>query len=80
MKRIAPFATLAAALLVRLPGIGWGLPPATPQVRASDFRSSYAFDEGDILSGAAKAARQCSGPAILDGPEERHRNRNDVSA
>jgi hypothetical protein len=48
--------TLALALAVRLPGIGWGLPPATQQVRASDFRSSYALDEYDILSGAAKAS------------------------
>lgn len=56
VNRIALFATLAAALLIRLPGIEWGLPPATPQVRASDFRSSYAFDEDDILSGAAKAS------------------------
>jgi hypothetical protein len=47
---------VALALAVRLPGIGWGLPPATQQVRASDFRSSYAFDEDDILSGAAKAS------------------------
>ena len=49
------FGTLAVALLLRLPGIEWGLPPATPEVRASNIRSSYAFDEGDILSGAAKA-------------------------
>jgi hypothetical protein len=55
MRRFFLFATLAAALLLRLPGIEWGLPPATPQVVASDFRSSYAFDEDDILSGAAKA-------------------------
>src|SRR5258708_23115132 len=55
MRRIYLFATLAVALLLRLPGIEWGLPPATPHVVASDFRSSYAFDEDDILSGAAKA-------------------------
>src|SRR5438034_181907 len=55
MRRLCLFATLAAALLLRLPGIEWGLPPATPQVVASDFRSSYAFDEDDILSGVAKA-------------------------
>jgi Dolichyl-phosphate-mannose-protein mannosyltransferase len=46
---------LAVALLLRLPGIAWGLPPVTPQVRQSDLRSSYAFDEDDILSGVAKA-------------------------
>lgn len=56
MKWLPFSATLALALAVRLPGIGWGLPPATQQVRASDFRSSYAFDEDDILSGAAKAS------------------------
>jgi hypothetical protein len=55
MRRILLFATLAVALLLRLPGIEWGLPPATPHVVASDFRSSYAFDEDDILSGAAQA-------------------------
>jgi len=47
--------TLAVALLLRLPGIAWGLPPITPQVRQSDLRSSYAFDEAGILSGVAKA-------------------------
>jgi hypothetical protein len=47
--------TLAVALLLRLPGIAWGLPPVTEQVRKSDLRSSYAFDEDDLLSGAAKA-------------------------
>lgn len=46
---------LALALFLRLPGIEWGLPPVTAQVRQSDLRSSYAFDEDDILSGVAKA-------------------------
>src|SRR5437879_6116192 len=46
---------LALALFLRLPGIEWGLPPVTQQVRQSDLRSSYAFDEDDILSGVAKA-------------------------
>jgi 4-amino-4-deoxy-L-arabinose transferase-like glycosyltransferase len=46
---------LAVALLLRLPGIQWGLPPITPQVRQSDLRSSYSFDEDDVLSGVAKA-------------------------
>jgi Dolichyl-phosphate-mannose-protein mannosyltransferase len=55
-RQYALFCTLAVTLLLRLPGIEWGLPPATPEVRASDLRSSYAFDEGDILSGAAKAS------------------------
>lgn len=48
--------TLLIAPLLRLPGIAWGLPPVTDQVRKSDLRSSYAFDEGDILSGVAKAS------------------------
>jgi hypothetical protein len=56
MKRRALFVVLAAALFVRLPGIGWGLPPTTPQVRTSDLRCSYAFDEDDILTGVAKAS------------------------
>src|SRR5437899_39817 len=47
--------TLSTALLLRLLGIGWGLPPVTPQVRASGQRCSYAFDECRILSGVAKA-------------------------
>src|SRR5262249_20084765 len=50
------FAVLSAALILRLPGIGCGLPPTTPEVRTSDLRCSYAFDEDDILSGAAKAS------------------------
>jgi hypothetical protein len=54
-RRYALYATLAVTLLVRLPGIGWGLPPATESVRASGFRSSYAFDEDDILSGVSQA-------------------------
>ncbi len=32
------------------------MPPVTPEVRRSDLRSSYAFDEDDILSGAAQAS------------------------
>jgi hypothetical protein len=47
--------TLLVALLLRLPGIGWGLPLATPQVVASGLRCSYAFDEDQILKGVAKA-------------------------
>jgi hypothetical protein len=47
--------TLFVALLLRLPGIAWGLPPATPQVVASGLRGSYAFDEGPVLNGLVKA-------------------------
>jgi Dolichyl-phosphate-mannose-protein mannosyltransferase len=54
-KKYALFATLALALALRLPGIEWGLPPTTPEVRLSGFRSSYAFDEGTILSAIAEA-------------------------
>jgi hypothetical protein len=48
-------ATMFVALLLRLPGIAWGLPPDTPEVVASGFRGSYAFDEDKILNGVAKA-------------------------
>jgi 4-amino-4-deoxy-L-arabinose transferase-like glycosyltransferase len=45
---------LTGVLLVyfalRVPGLGWGLPPTTPEVRASDFRTSYSPDEDDVLS------------------------------
>ena len=41
---------LAVALVSRVVVIGWGLPPATPQVAASGIRSSYAFDEDDVLT------------------------------
>lgn len=43
-------AILAAASILRFPGIGWGLPPSTPEVAASDLRCSYAFDEDDLLT------------------------------
>jgi hypothetical protein len=46
---------VAAALCLRIPGIGWGLPPVTLQVVASGQRCSYAFDECQILNGVAKA-------------------------
>ena len=49
-------ATLAVALALRIAGIAWGLPPINDHVRASGLRSSYAFDEDDILSGVARAA------------------------
>ena len=48
-------ATLAVALALRIAGIAWGLPPVNDHVRASGLRSSYAFDEDDILSGVAQA-------------------------
>jgi len=41
---------LAAASAARIAVIGWGLPPAIPQVAASGIRCSYAFDEDDILT------------------------------
>ena len=44
---------LASALALRLPAIGWGLPPAIPHVVASDIRSSYSFDEDDVLTSAS---------------------------
>ena len=44
---------LAGALALRLPAMGWGLPPTIPHVVGSDIRSSYSFDEDDILTGAS---------------------------
>jgi len=55
VKRFWLFAVLAATVLLRLPGIEWGLPPTTPEVAASGLRSSYAFDERLILEAVAKA-------------------------
>jgi Dolichyl-phosphate-mannose-protein mannosyltransferase len=45
---------LAVGLLLRVVGIDWGLPPATPQVAASGIRSSYAFDESRLLASLAR--------------------------
>ena len=50
---LAAVLLLAAAL--RLPVLHWGLPPTTVEVAASDIRSSYAFDEDDILTGVSFA-------------------------
>jgi hypothetical protein len=55
VKSVCLAATMLVALLLRLPGIAWGLPPSTPEVVASGFRGSYAFDEGPILDGLAQA-------------------------
>lgn len=41
---------LAAALSFRMAVIGWGLPPAIHEVAVSGIRSSYSFDEDDILN------------------------------
>lgn len=43
------WAVLVIGLVLRTVGIGWGLPPATPEVAASGFRGSYAPGEGGIL-------------------------------
>lgn len=43
------WAILVLGLVLRTVGIGWGLPPATPQVAASGFRGSYAPGESQIL-------------------------------
>ena len=50
---VALILILTSALALRLPSIGWGLPPAIPHVVASDIRSSYSFDEDDVLTGAS---------------------------
>lgn len=44
---------LTLALVLRLTGIDWGLPRATPEAAASGIRSSYAFDEDNILEALA---------------------------
>jgi hypothetical protein len=41
---------VAATFSLRVTALNWGLPPSTPEVAASDIRSSYAFDEDDILT------------------------------
>ena len=46
-------AILVVAAALRAPGLGWGLPPSTPEVAASDLRCSYAFDEDDVLTHVA---------------------------
>jgi hypothetical protein len=46
---------LVGAMLLRLPAIGWGLPLPIPHVIASGSRCSYAFDEDDILTSAARS-------------------------
>lgn len=43
----------AAALLLRVAGLGWGLPPAIPEVAASGIRGSYAIDEQKVLTNLA---------------------------
>lgn len=54
LEKLLLAAILALALALRLPCLTWGLPPATPEVAASDLRCSYALDEDDVLSGAAR--------------------------
>ncbi len=45
---------LAIGMLLRVAGIDWGLPPATPEGAASGIRSSYAFDEQRLLASLAR--------------------------
>lgn len=52
-EMVALMLILTSALALRLPAIGWGLPPAISHVVASDIRSSYSFDEDDVLTGAS---------------------------
>ncbi|MGH9675269.1 MAG: glycosyltransferase family 39 protein [Bryobacteraceae bacterium] len=51
---------LLAYFALRVPGLGWGLPPTTPEVRQSDLRCSYAIDEDDVLT-AVSFLRPCEG-------------------
>ncbi|HVN77716.1 MAG TPA: glycosyltransferase family 39 protein [Terriglobia bacterium] len=50
---VALLLILVGALALRLPAMKWGLPPTIPQVIASGIRSSYSFDEDDVLTGAS---------------------------
>ncbi len=45
----ALWAVLTAALILRMVGLGWGLPPADPETAATGYRSSYALHEDDGL-------------------------------
>ena len=60
-ERLWLLGILLAGLLLRVTGIGWGLPPATPETAASGFRGTYAFDEVRVLRGLAR-----TDPANLD--------------
>ena len=60
-ERLWLLGILAVGLLLRVTGIGWGLPPTTPETIASGFRGSYAFDEVSVLYSLAR-----TDPANLD--------------
>ena len=53
-ERLWLLGILAVGLLLRVTGIGWGLPPATPETAASGFRGTYAFDEVSVLYSLAR--------------------------
>ena len=67
-ERLRLLGILLAGLLLRVTGIGWGLPPATPETAASGFRGTYAFDEVSVLYGLAR-----TDPANLDFDPELYR-------
>lgn len=52
--RLPLTAVLLLALGLRLGCLYWGLPPSTSEVAATDLRCSYALDEDDVLSAAAR--------------------------
>ena len=67
-ERLWLLGILLAGLVLRVTGIGWGLPPATPETAASGFRGTYAFDEVSVLYGLAR-----TDPANLDFDPELYR-------
>ena len=60
-ERLWLLGILLVGLVLRVTGIGWGLPPATPETAASGFRGTYAFDEVSVLYSLAR-----TDPANLD--------------
>ncbi len=58
---LALWTILTVGVLLRVLGLGWGLPPADPETAASGYRSSYALDEDNVLFALAR-----TDPAQLD--------------
>ena len=46
---LALWAILTVGLILRVLGLGWGLPPSDVDTQQSGYRSSYALDEDDVL-------------------------------
>ena len=50
----ALWAILTVGLVLRVLGLGWGLPPGDVDTAQSGYRSSYALDEDDVLFALAR--------------------------